>query len=396
MNSNLTPENTLQISPSLATTLGLEESVMLAVFANLLHYGEPIAHNGLHWLEVKEATVARTMPFWSDADVQRVCKNLFDKGVIVLGSAPYCSSRVIQFALTETQTAAEFTPQMTQTSQPAEPVVHARNQATRGANRISPHWQPSDDALRHIAQHNIPEQFVLAQVGAFVIYWRDRDSVKHSWDHDFIKYTLREWRYHQTDSSREQKQEQARQHRWDQERFIQKEQEHPMQVGWQPSHDALEVLVKHAGINADYVRDAIPEFIIMWQEKGTITNTWNKKFIDHVRRQWDRQASMIEHNSEPKLMPSNWQPSEDALDVLRLANIDLDFARQQLPEFVLYWRDRKEIHNAWNSKFMQHCKYHWARRHQMAAQQTANTGTPSNNTRERSLNDDLTDRSWAL
>jgi hypothetical protein len=65
--------------------------------------------------------------------------------------------------------------------------------------------------------------------------------------------------------------------------------------------------------------------------------------------------------------------------VLGMANIDADFAEAQLKEFVLYWRDRNEIHRSWNTKFLQHVKYKWA--------QQAQAG--------QSLLDKFTDRSWA-
>ena len=392
-------ENLLQVSPALATRLGLEEATMLAILKDLLHYRDPIPHKGLQWLELKEDLLQKTMPFWRDTDIQRICKSLNDQGVLVLGSAPYTSSRVIQFALT-------FSPSSDTNPIQAKqqlPIVNtsaegARTHAprTRNASQISPYWQPSDDAIRQLAQLAIPEPFLREQVGLFVIYWRERGDLKHSWDADFIKHTLREWRYHEIDNNRQQRQQQQRQERWDQERFIQTEQEGPMRPGWGPSQDALEVLLKHAAISASFVEDAIPEFIIYWQEKGTIANTWNTKFIQHVRRQWARYSNTVEHNSDPKLLSANWQPSADAFDVLKLANIDLDFARQQLPEFILYWRERKEIHNAWNSKFMQHCKLHWARRHHLETQTTTAQQTASGNTRNRSLSDDLSDRSWAV
>ena len=81
-------------------------------------------------------------------------------------------------------------------------------------------------------------------------------------------------------------------------------------------------------------------------------------------------------------------------------NIDLDFATSLLPEFIVYWKDSNQTHTSWNSKFLQHVKYHWAKRHQMQ-QQTDNShggqqGTHSTGrTRDRSLEQDLTDTSWA-
>ena len=411
MISTSSHENLLHVSPALATQLGLEEATMLAILKDLLHYRDTIAHKGLQWLELKEDILQKTMPFWRDTDIQRICKSLHEQGLLVLGSAPYTSSRVVQFALTashKTFSSLQNPPshnnpdnktQSHQSSQTKQlPIVNTSPARTGSACQISPYWQPSDDAMRQLAQYTIPEPFLREQIGLFVIYWRERGDLKHSWDTDFIKHALREWRYHEIDNNRQQRQEQQRQQRWDQERFIQTEQEGPMRPGWNPSQDALEVLLKHAAISASFVEDAIPEFIIYWQEKGTVANTWNTKFIQHVRRQWARYSSTVEHNSEAKLLSAHWQPSADAFDVLKLANIDLDFARQQLPEFILYWRDRKEIHNAWNSKFMQHCKYHWARRHHLETPATSTTHSQaaSGNTRNRSLSDDLSDRSWAV
>ena len=50
--------------------------------------------------------------------------------------------------------------------------------------------------------------------------------------------------------------------------------------------------------------------------------------------------------------------------MLAIANIELQFARDLIPEFVLYWRDKNELHHSWNTKFLQHVKYRWVRRNQ--------------------------------
>ena len=44
------------------------------------------------------------------------------------------------------------------------------------------------------------------------------------------------------------------------------------------------------------------------------------------------------------------------------------FAREQVPEFVLYWLESKQPHASWNTKFITHVKYRWARRHDQAWQ----------------------------
>src|SRR5690606_4666807 len=122
-----------------------------------------------------------------------------------------------------------------------------------------------------------------------------------------------------------------------------------------------------------------------------------------VKRQWHRFKSALENDTEPRRIPENWRPSREDYDVLKLAEIDLKFAEQQLPEFILFWRDSNQVYASWNTKFLQHVKYHWAKQHALvtvnssqglsdARQQLIN---PTTRTRDASLTQQLNDRSWA-
>ncbi len=419
MSSSLIPEKPLQVSPSLAATIGLEEATMLSVLDELMQHGQPQWHQGYNWLSLDEATVTRFMPFWSEQDIQRICKNLSDKGILLLASAPYGQSRELRFAFNEQydqspapgygasgtastraaglpivdpQTLARQSRAASQQYSQANPFQN-RVQANRGANLIDPNWQPGDELMRQIAQHNIPEHFIREQLPEFVTYWRERGEAHHSWSAKFLKQVKRNWVNQQSHLNR-------------------RDQEVAMHKGWRPSPDALDILTRQAAINPHFIEDAIPEFVLYWQERGDVSRAWNSKFIQHVRLQWNRYTSALEHDTEPKRIPENWQPNEDVYDMLRLANIDLAFARQLVPEFVLFWRDSNKVYSSWNTKFLQHAKYHWAKRHaltpvnqslssnhtltaqagQDAGQQ--NASQPSR-TRDRSLVEDLTDRSWA-
>ena len=173
-----------------------------------------------------------------------------------------------------------------------------------------------------------------------------------------------------------------------------------MDQQWQPSRDAIEVLVRQAGINLQFVEDAVPEFVLYWQERGEKSRTWNSKFIQHTRRQWLRYTSALEHDTDPKRIPDDWRPNHDVMDVLAMANIDRDFALNLLPEFVLYWKDSNQLHASWNTKFLQHVKYHWAKRHaypnaEGQHHEGLQTITQPTRTRDRSITQDLNDRSWA-
>ncbi|HOY21973.1 MAG TPA: DnaT-like ssDNA-binding domain-containing protein [Cellvibrio sp.] len=381
MSSSLIPERPLLVSPSLAATIGLEEACMLSLLSEMAVWRPLIKRENREWLELGERTLERIMPFWSDHDIQRISKSLRDKGIILLSSAPFMESRRLCIAFNEAK---------------PEPATHALpivNMGT-GANLIAPNWQPDREVIGQIRQHNIEESFIWQQLPDFILYWRERGEAHHSWGSKFLAHVKRNWVTHQTQL--------ARQARENNEEFLQREKETAMYKGWRPSEDALETLVKHAKISMTFVEDAIPEFIIYWQENGEVGRVWNSKFIQHVKRQWVRYSSALEHDTEPTRIPENWQPNGNLFDVLKLANIEESFAKKQVAEFVLFWRESNQLYASWNTKFLQHVKYHWAKQHALApitqqgnhhaGQQNTN---PTRSTRDRSLAEDLTDRSWA-
>ena len=121
--------------------------------------------------------------------------------------------------------------------------------------------------------------------------------------------------------------------------------------------------------------------------------------MQHIRLQWAKFSSGLEHSTEPKRITEQWQPNADVFDILNLSHIDQDFALTLIPEFIVYWRDTNQALASWNSKFIQHVKYHWAKRHQMQQTDSKNGGQQKpdskGRTRDRSLADDLSDTSWA-
>lgn len=107
----------------------------------------------------------------------------------------------------------------------------------------------------------------------------------------------------------------------------------------------------------------------------------------------------LPRRGEGEPLPLDFQPSDDMLEVLeRFRGIPRNFALRHLEDFILYWRERGSAGHAWQSKFKQHVQYHWARQQQQSS--GANHGGesatgPAGRTRDRSLEQDLTDTSWA-
>jgi len=219
-----------------------------------------------------------------------------------------------------------------------------------------------------------------------LIHGRERNEASHAWSSKFLQHISRRWQ-------REQQQRQQ------QQASIVHQQSQPssraIEKRWQPSEDAIEILLR-MGIHQNFIDDAVAEFILYWQERGEAQTTWNSKFVGHVKRQWARYTHTLKNDTEPVPMPENWQPDQDVSEVLAIANIDLAFAQSLIPEFVLYWRDKNELHHSWNTKFLQYSKYQWSRKHN---EKTSNGSHQQNatkrRTKDRSLLEDLTDRSWA-
>lgn len=444
MKSSLIPEKPILLYPSLAATVGLDEAILLASLNDLARLKEGQQRNGYLWFEISLDAMTEALPFWDRRELQRVSTSLRDKGTIIIGSAPLLEADQFKFAFNEKSAASNARPATVSTA-PAPPT----RPKTQGASKnFIPHnWQPDSTTLEQLAQLNIPANFAREQVPEFVTYWLERNIAHRSWGQKFINHTLQRWR---TFEERQQRRERAtpipahwspRQETmddlhaqriprqfvldqigefisywqatgeahlaWD-TKFIQRVQtrwsdmeakrnianrEFAIFDGWRPSQDALDIMINKTGIPQSFIDDTIPEFIIYWQEKGTASNTWNSLFIKHVRLQWHRYQHALDNNLEPQPITQNWQPSDDVYDILKMANIDVSFAQELVGEFVLYWRDRNELHRSWNSKFLQHVKRTWASRHAFATQNTDNNSPRS--TREISLEEELNDTSWA-
>jgi len=167
MNSSLIPEKPLVISPSLAVTIGLEEACMLSLLSEAAQYLPMRTQGGRQWLSLDNSLISRLMPFWSAYDIERISRNLNDKGIILLISAPFTSCGELQLAFNET-------------SAPVAAAIPPRP-AIASAGRIAPNWQPDQELLRRLAELNIPEAFAMQQVPEFITFWREKGEISHAW-----------------------------------------------------------------------------------------------------------------------------------------------------------------------------------------------------------------------
>jgi len=365
MTSSLIPEKPLTISPSLAATIGLEEAVMLQALHERMKFSKSSVRDGYKWFAFEQAQLAETFPFWQAGDVQRIANSLRDKGVVLLGADNYLVNKVLDVALNEKVVSAVALEPLPVASAPESTAAKPASRTSApfssgqtsggqlGAQKMSREWQPGAEIIKQLKQEQgIPENFIRQCLPEFIAYWVERGEAHHGWHAKFRSHVTREWGKEEAKSSASTPSSLA--------------------SGWQPDDDAR-LLLERAGVSRDFIDEAIPEFVLYWREKGEGSATWNTKFVQHVRRQWARYTNAIQHETELRIIPADWQPSLDVFDILTMATIDADFAKKLIPEFILYWRDKKELHSSWNSKFLHHVKYQWARRHDIAAAASKNS-----------------------
>ena len=354
MHSTLIPERPILISPTLAATIGLKEAVLLHVMNELIVQHQPIYRNQRRWAEIEMQSLCRAMPFWDSGKIKRVLHNLQELGMVLTEDLQSAGDSRLYAINQPDHTADGPGPANTRRT----PAVQSRTQP-QSATLIPSDWQPDSTLLEQCRQRNIPADFIAREVPTFIQYWRDRRKSQFSWHNTFLKWVVRSW---------------------ESQRSIEyaRKLEEPVSELWQPSEDALTIL-ELAGINLSFIEDAVPEFVLFWREKGVAASDWNTRFIAHVRRQWDRFLHALEHDTAPRPIPADFQPSPECYDIIGMANIDPDFADAQLKEFILYWQERNELHVSWNTKFLQHVKFKWA--------QQLKSSKP--------ILQKITDRSWA-
>jgi len=390
MKSTLLPERPLIISPTLAATIGLEEAVMLQVLAELMHGKEACRRTSkpsLEWVLLSDSDFNSAFPFWAPVDIRRVQTSLQNVGLIDV--EPDAASGSSYYAINDpnngSQESHAVSPPPSPRPQPgghqlAAKIPSPSIPAAGSASLMAANWQPSVEWIRKCQQHNVPEEFIHALVPEFVGYWRDRGQARFSWGNAFYKWVLKAWREEQT-------------------RKGAYELATEMSSAWRPSDDAVGIL-EMSGINSSFIEDAIPEFVLYWRERGMVNGAWNTKFIEHIRRQWAKFSASFGYDDTPKVIPADWRPSNDCFEILQLAEIDEEYAKGKIPEFVMYWKDSQQVKSSWNTAFLQYIKQDWAR--QLKQIESADIGYAENQSLAGSSRQRVTerfqriaDRSWA-
>ena len=292
-------DSKISFSKEIANTIGLEEAILLE------HIREEEALGN----KVSFEKVCSDITFWSHQIIEGALDKLIKTGLIIESNIEgnlYFSSKKV-------------------------------NQLQKSSSENK--WQPEKEVLDQIHEYGIPEDFATLQIEDFKKLSLEKNDKELNWGIKFLRFVIKKWRFKEVEDNKRKKTK-------------------PMNKGWLPDDDAKNILVR-SGIDEGFIDKEVPEFILYWTERKEESDIWNSKFIAHIRRQWGRFKDVKENDDLPSKMISDWSPNEDFFDILELTDIPKEFAENSKPEFIMYWKETGQSLTSWNSKFLQHVKYHW-------------------------------------
>ena len=136
--------------------------------------------------------------------------------------------------------------------------------------------------------------------------------------------------------------------------------ESSMENSWQPEKELLDQIHEY-GIPEEFTYSQVDDFKHLNQEKEEKNKSWGVKFLRFVIKQWRQKEATDNQNKKRKPIETNWKPDDEARDILVRSGVDNSFIDKEIPEFVLYWSERKEESDIWNSKFISHIRRQWGR-----------------------------------
>ena len=291
-------DSKITFSKEIASTLGLEEAILVE-FLKSSKTDKPVSFN----------QISQELNFWNKEKLTLLLENLLKVGLI---------SNVMH------QGSMHFI--FKKTNQKIE--LNKENK-----------WIPDKEVLDQITEYGIPEDFANLQIDDFKKLSEEKNETSNNWGIKFLRFVIKKWRFKEAEDNKKKKTK-------------------PIAKDWAPDDDAIEILIK-SGVNEDFIDKEIAEFILYWSERKEESDIWNSKFIAHIRRQWGRFKDVKENDNLPSKMTSEWNPNQDFFDILELTEITKEFAENAKPEFIMYWKETGQSLTSWNSKFLQHVKFHW-------------------------------------
>ncbi len=129
---------------------------------------------------------------------------------------------------------------------------------------------------------------------------------------------------------------------------------------WRPEKEVFDQITEY-GIPVNFAHLQVDDFKKLNEERNEKDKNWGVKFLRFVIKKWRHQE--VEENKKKKMKPieKTWVPDADAIEILIKSGVNEEFIDKEIPEFILYWTERKEESDIWNSKFIAHIRRQWGR-----------------------------------
>ena len=113
------------------------------------------------------------------------------------------------------------------------------------------------------------------------------------------------------------------------------------------------------------ISEIISERFSFMEEKKIISSIEKIAGLGLIKIKFDKYNKVklkLPHRSgsnKSNTMNSNWEPSREAIEVIELGGINIDFASLKLKEFRIYWKEKKVYKDNWNSVFINYIRKEW-------------------------------------
>ena len=146
---------------------------------------------------------------------------------------------------------------------------------------------------------------------------------------------------------------------------------------WLPSQATTEYIASTIGVPPHVSNGCIQDFVSHHSSKGTLASSWSNMFIRWVNANKHKDKAVHSGSvfdtvsGKQSIMTPDWKPDSTALEILTNADVDLRFTEDCVNEFKLFWIEKGEAADSWNTKFVSWVRRQWAR-------YSANLANPTN------------------
>ena len=89
------PEKSINFSPTLAATIGLQEAILLQLLQECMSHNETSSEDGFRWVTIREEKLLELAPFWQPDDITRHTHSLQAKGILLLKQEKFAQKKIL-------------------------------------------------------------------------------------------------------------------------------------------------------------------------------------------------------------------------------------------------------------------------------------------------------------